>query len=169
MQKWEYFVAPLLPHNPGEILNTFGQDGWELVGVLQQQTPAGGRVAGGLPEAARGLTLRERAQPPLNRLQRSAPGRSSTSSSGCSIPTDSRTRVGGTSSGDPATLAWVILPGCSMRDSTPPRDSARKNSSVRPHTSRASSSVSVSKETIPPKPRICRPASSWPGWPGRPG
>jgi len=31
MQKWEYFVAPLLEHNPGEILNTFGDDGWELV------------------------------------------------------------------------------------------------------------------------------------------
>jgi len=42
MQKWEYFVAPLLPHNPGDILNTFGEDGWELVGVIQQQTPQGG-------------------------------------------------------------------------------------------------------------------------------
>ncbi len=27
MQTWEYFVAPLLEHNPGEILNTFGEDG----------------------------------------------------------------------------------------------------------------------------------------------
>ncbi|HEX8100623.1 MAG TPA: hypothetical protein VF660_10550 [Actinomycetota bacterium] len=42
MQKWEYFVAPLLPHNPGEILNNFGEDGWELVGVISQDTPAGG-------------------------------------------------------------------------------------------------------------------------------
>ena len=42
MQTWEYFVAPLLEHNPGEILNTFGEDGWELVAVTQQQTPAGG-------------------------------------------------------------------------------------------------------------------------------
>jgi hypothetical protein len=41
VQKWEYFVAPLLEHNPGEILNTFGEDGWELVGVAQQQTPGG--------------------------------------------------------------------------------------------------------------------------------
>ncbi len=41
MQKWEYFVAPLLEHNPGEILNTFGEDGWELVSVAQIQTPAG--------------------------------------------------------------------------------------------------------------------------------
>ena len=41
MQRWEYFVAPLLPHNPADILNTFGEDGWELVTVLQQQTPQG--------------------------------------------------------------------------------------------------------------------------------
>jgi hypothetical protein len=41
MQKWEYWVAPLLPHNPGDILNTFGEDGWELVNVVAQPTPAG--------------------------------------------------------------------------------------------------------------------------------
>jgi hypothetical protein len=41
MQHWEYFVAPLLPHNPADILNTFGEDGWELVAVLQQPTPQG--------------------------------------------------------------------------------------------------------------------------------
>ena len=28
MTTWEYFVAPLLEHNPGDILNTFGEDGW---------------------------------------------------------------------------------------------------------------------------------------------
>ena len=39
---WEYFVAPLLEHNPGEILNTFGEDGWELVSVVTQPTPMGG-------------------------------------------------------------------------------------------------------------------------------
>jgi hypothetical protein len=42
MTKWEYFVAPLLEHNPGEILDTFGEDGWELVGVTQIQNPMGG-------------------------------------------------------------------------------------------------------------------------------
>ena len=41
MTTWEYFVAPLLEHNPGDILNTFGEDGWELVSVVQQQTPMG--------------------------------------------------------------------------------------------------------------------------------
>jgi hypothetical protein len=43
MPKWEYFVAPLLEHNPGEILNTFGEDGWELVSVAQIQNPMGGQ------------------------------------------------------------------------------------------------------------------------------
>ncbi|HJP67004.1 MAG TPA: hypothetical protein VKA30_11960 [Actinomycetota bacterium] len=42
MQRWEYFVAPLLPHNPGDILNNFGEDGWELVSVISQETPVGG-------------------------------------------------------------------------------------------------------------------------------
>jgi hypothetical protein len=41
--KWEYFVAPLLEHNPGDILNNFGEDGWELVTVLQIENPQGGR------------------------------------------------------------------------------------------------------------------------------
>ncbi len=41
MSTWEYFVAPLLEHNPGEILNTFGDDGWELVAVIAQPTPSG--------------------------------------------------------------------------------------------------------------------------------
>jgi hypothetical protein len=43
MGKWEYFVAPLFEHNPGEILNGFGADGWELVTVLQIENPQGGR------------------------------------------------------------------------------------------------------------------------------
>lgn len=34
MQKWEYFTAPLLDHALQEILNNFGEDGWELVAVV---------------------------------------------------------------------------------------------------------------------------------------
>ena len=85
------------------------------------------------------------------------------------MPTDSLMSVGGTSSSDPATLACVIGPGTSMSDSTPPSDSARKNSLVRCATSTASASVPTSNDTMPPKSRICRAATSLPGWPGRPG
>ena len=47
------------------------------------------------------------------------------------MPTDSRTRSPGTSSGEPAALAWVIRPGCSISDSTPPSDSPSTNSLAR--------------------------------------
>lgn len=33
-QKWEYFTAPLLDHVLQEILNNFGDEGWELVTVV---------------------------------------------------------------------------------------------------------------------------------------
>ncbi|MEI6620388.1 MAG: DUF4177 domain-containing protein [Actinomycetes bacterium] len=32
--RWEYLTAPLLVHNTKQILDTFGQDGWELVQVV---------------------------------------------------------------------------------------------------------------------------------------
>ena len=34
MQKWEYFTAPIMVHATQQILNNFGEDGWELVTVL---------------------------------------------------------------------------------------------------------------------------------------
>lgn len=34
MTKWEYFTAPLLEHSLQEILNNFGDEGWELVAVV---------------------------------------------------------------------------------------------------------------------------------------
>lgn len=43
MQQWEYFVAPVLEHNPAEILDSFGEDGWELVSIVAQPTPMGGQ------------------------------------------------------------------------------------------------------------------------------
>jgi hypothetical protein len=35
MQKWEYATVPLIEHATQEILNTWGEDGYELVAVLQ--------------------------------------------------------------------------------------------------------------------------------------
>jgi len=34
VQKWEYATAPLINHALQEILNNFGDDGWELVQVV---------------------------------------------------------------------------------------------------------------------------------------
>ena len=71
-----------------------------------------------------------------------------------SIPTDSRTRLSGTSSGEPAAEAWVIAPGCSMRLSTAPSDSASVKISVEAATRIAASLPAASvKETMPPKSR----------------
>ena len=32
--QWEYATTPLLIHNPTQILNTWGDEGWELVTIL---------------------------------------------------------------------------------------------------------------------------------------
>lgn len=34
MTKWEYATVPLLVHATKQILDTWGDDGWELVGVI---------------------------------------------------------------------------------------------------------------------------------------
>ena len=34
MQKWEYATVPLLVHATKEILDSWGDDGWELVSVV---------------------------------------------------------------------------------------------------------------------------------------
>jgi hypothetical protein len=34
MMKWEYATVPLLIHATKQILDTWGQDGWELVQVV---------------------------------------------------------------------------------------------------------------------------------------
>jgi hypothetical protein len=34
MQKWEYLTAPLLVHATKQILDNFGDEGWELVQVV---------------------------------------------------------------------------------------------------------------------------------------
>src|SRR5919199_2826873 len=38
MQKWEYATVPLISHAPQEILNQWGEEGWELVQVLESPT-----------------------------------------------------------------------------------------------------------------------------------
>ena len=43
MSKWEYATPPLIVHNTQAILNQWGEDGWELVTVVQG--PTGGLVA----------------------------------------------------------------------------------------------------------------------------
>ena len=37
MQKWEYATVPLISHALQEILNQWGEEGWELVQVLESQ------------------------------------------------------------------------------------------------------------------------------------
>jgi hypothetical protein len=39
MKKFEYFTAPLLVHSTKEILDNFGQDGWELIQVVPGPNP----------------------------------------------------------------------------------------------------------------------------------
>jgi hypothetical protein len=37
MQKWEYSTVPLISHALQEILNQWGEEGWELVQVVESQ------------------------------------------------------------------------------------------------------------------------------------
>ncbi len=39
MTKWEYFTAPILSHVAQQILNNFGEDGWELVALAPGPNP----------------------------------------------------------------------------------------------------------------------------------
>ncbi len=39
MQKWEYASVPLLVHATKQILDNWGQDGWELVTVIPGPNP----------------------------------------------------------------------------------------------------------------------------------
>ena len=43
MTRWEYATAPVLIHATQQILNNWGQDGWELVQIVT--TDQGGLVA----------------------------------------------------------------------------------------------------------------------------
>jgi hypothetical protein len=37
MQKWEYATVPLISHALQEILNQWGEEGWELIQVVESQ------------------------------------------------------------------------------------------------------------------------------------
>ncbi len=39
MQKWEYSTVPLLTHATKQILDNWGEDGWELVAVVPGPNP----------------------------------------------------------------------------------------------------------------------------------
>jgi hypothetical protein len=39
MQKWEYATVPLLVHATKQILDNWGEDGWELVSVIPGPNP----------------------------------------------------------------------------------------------------------------------------------
>jgi hypothetical protein len=38
VQKWEYTTVPLISHSLQEILNQWGEEGWELVQVVESQS-----------------------------------------------------------------------------------------------------------------------------------
>ena len=72
-----------------------------------------------------------------------------------------RTRLSGTSSGEPAADIWVMAPGCSMRLSTAPSDSASVKTDVASATRMAASRPAATwNETIPPKSLICLAAAA---------
>ena len=54
MATWEYATVPLIVHATKQILDQWGEDGWELVQVL---TGPGRQRAGRLPEAGEGLSM----------------------------------------------------------------------------------------------------------------
>ena len=47
MAKWEYATVPLLVHATKQILDNWGDDGWELVAVLPGPGPAREQVVVG--------------------------------------------------------------------------------------------------------------------------
>ncbi|MGO1320576.1 MAG: DUF4177 domain-containing protein [Galactobacter sp.] len=46
MTKWEYATVPLMVHATKQILDNWGQDGWELVQVLTMPSAGGPSMTG---------------------------------------------------------------------------------------------------------------------------
>ena len=64
----------------------------------------------------------------------------------------------------------VVRTCCPTRPPPPPSDSPSVTNRARPQpATAASSSPRTRNDTMPPNPRICLAAPSWPGWLGRPG
>src|SRR2546429_4424545 len=109
---------------------------------------------------------------PGGRPQARARPRSSCRSCGSSSPTEKRTKPSVIPCAwrcSLGTLACVIVAGCSMSDSTPPRLSARMMTSSFRRRSATLAESRSSKLSMPPNPRICFFAVRWPGSSGRPG
>ena len=98
--------------------------------------------------------------------------RSAIRSSTSSIPTEMRTRPSvipillRCSAG---TEAWVMLAGCEISVSTPPKLSAIEQRWTRSRNRLAAAREPRSKAIMAPNPDICCFASSWPGCEGSPG
>lgn len=48
MEKWEYATVPLMIHATKQILDDWGQSGWELVTVLPGAAPTGNTPSGNM-------------------------------------------------------------------------------------------------------------------------
>jgi putative ABC transport system permease protein len=138
-----------LPAGDGDRLRLRGTGG-DLLRLL----PGAPRLP---PGPDRGAAARVAA--PGNHSGRSAWSRSASRSSGCSIPTERRTRQSLTASGVPTWLAWLMVAGYSISEATPPKPPASVKTRVRSVARRAVRASWVSKETMPPKPRCWRLAS----------
>ncbi|MFW0111506.1 hypothetical protein ACN082_01920 [Rothia sp. CCM 9417] len=54
MEKWEYATVPLMIHATKQILDNWGEDGWELVAVLPGAAPSGATPAGNMVAPTQG-------------------------------------------------------------------------------------------------------------------
>ena len=55
MKKWEYLTVPLIVHTTKAILDTYGEEGWELVAVLPgAPAPSGPNPAGNMVAPTQG-------------------------------------------------------------------------------------------------------------------
>ena len=56
MQKWEYATVPLLVHATKQILDNWGEDGWELVAVVPGPTRSSSSPTSSGPSGGASMT-----------------------------------------------------------------------------------------------------------------